>query len=128
MLLLDTCTILWLAADQSKLPASALRSLVGHRDALYFSAISAWEIAWKHRRGKLSLPLDPRVWLALAVANHGLQEVTIDRNVALTAALLPEHHKDPCDRFLIATAQVGGFALLTPDPEIHKYTEANAVW
>jgi PIN domain nuclease of toxin-antitoxin system len=101
VLLLDTCTILWLADDQSRLSPAATRLLAVHRDALFFSSMSAWEIAWKHGRGKLSLPLQPREWLRVAVVTHGLQEVPVDLDVALCSALLPEHHKDPCDRILV---------------------------
>jgi PIN domain nuclease of toxin-antitoxin system len=128
MLLLGTCTLLWLASDQSKLSTTADRLLADHKDALHISAISAWEIAWKQRKGKLWLPLEPGEWIDLAVSNHGLKELLVSRSVAVASALLPEHHKDPCDRILIATAQEYGLTLITPDPRIRQYTEVSVIW
>ncbi len=58
-LLLDTCTFLWLAADHSKLPASVRASCRDPQNDVFLSALSTWEIAIKHRLGKLSLPEPP---------------------------------------------------------------------
>lgn len=115
-LLLDTCTLLWLAGDQSKLSTKAVQLIAGQPQALYFSALSAWEIAWKHQKGKLTLPLPANEWLNLAIDTHGLREIPVSRQVAITAALLPEHHRDPCDRIIVATGQVHRLTVLTPDP------------
>ncbi|MFN3648172.1 MAG: type II toxin-antitoxin system VapC family toxin [Armatimonadota bacterium] len=128
MLLLDTCTMLWLADDQSRLSTAAREWLARQKDALYFSPISAWEITWKHRSGKLSLPIAPAEWLTRAIQIHGLIEAPITREIVVASALLPDHHRDPCDRILVATAQERRFRLLTPDERIHQYPEANACW
>lgn len=114
--------------DQSKLSATAKQLLAIQPGALHFSAISAWEIAWKQQKGKLLLPLPADEWLSLAVTTHGLREISLDRRVAIAAALLPEHHRDPCDRIIIATGQIHFLTLLTPDPEIHKYPQVPVIW
>ncbi len=58
-LLLDTCTFLWLAADHSKLPPSVRASCRDPQNDVFLSALSTWEIAIKHRLGKLPLPEPP---------------------------------------------------------------------
>ncbi len=55
MILLDTCTLLWLAIDQDQLSSAAKAGLAGAGEFAYASAISAWEVAWKHRCRKLKL-------------------------------------------------------------------------
>jgi len=48
MILLDTCAFLWLASDKSKLSTAAVDSIRASGEFVDVSAITAWEIAWKH--------------------------------------------------------------------------------
>ena len=63
-LLLDTCTFLWLATDDSKLSSAARENCVDPANVVHFSALSALEITIKHRLGRLRLPVPPHVYLA----------------------------------------------------------------
>ena len=58
MVLLDTCTLLWLVAAPERLSGIAKGLIEGATEA-FVSAISAFEIGIKHSRGALDLPLDP---------------------------------------------------------------------
>jgi PIN domain nuclease of toxin-antitoxin system len=58
MMLLDTCALLWLAHDQSKISGETLAKIESAA-AVYISAISGFEIGLKHRSGKLTLPMQP---------------------------------------------------------------------
>jgi PIN domain nuclease of toxin-antitoxin system len=95
MVLLDTCVLLWLASDQRQLSEGARELLRRHRTELFLSAVSPWEIAWKHRMGKLTVPVQPTEWIELALETHGVICVTLDLETALAAAALPPHHRDP---------------------------------
>lgn len=128
MILLDTCTLLWLVSGGDRLSASARERLRENAGQLFVSAISAFEVGVKHRKGKLTLPMDAERWFAAAVEFHGLSEVAIDSRIAVRSTQLPPLHADPCDRILVATAQVVGLTVLTPDPLIAAYSEAEAVW
>jgi PIN domain nuclease of toxin-antitoxin system len=128
MLLLDTCTLLWLAADQSKLSRTAKDLIREQADSLFLSAISAFEIAVKNRRGALRLPKDSETWIALAMQHHGISEVPLTCRICTLAAELPPLHNDPCDRFIVATAKVEGLSIVTPDPLIHAYPEIDVRW
>jgi PIN domain nuclease of toxin-antitoxin system len=58
-LLPDTCTFLWLAADDPQLSPAARQACRDPANEVYLSALPAWEIAFKHRLGRLPLP-EPR--------------------------------------------------------------------
>ncbi len=62
-LLVDTCTFLWLAADDPNLSTAARAACREPANEVYLSALSAWEIAMKHRLGRLPLPEPPERWI-----------------------------------------------------------------
>ena len=128
MILLDACTLLWLAVASDRLSPAARKGIAAAGEFVYVSAISAWEIAWKHRCRKLKLKLAPETWWPLALQQHALQELPISAAIALRSAALPSLHRDPADRFLIATAQEHNLTLLTPDPAIQQYSRLKALW
>src|SRR4051794_24281286 len=98
MLLLDTCTLLWLVGDQARLSAVAREMFRAHTGSAFVSAISAFEIGVKHRRGKLILPKDPGQWVDDACRLHSLLEVPVSIQIAMRSTQLPLLHADPCDR------------------------------
>ncbi len=128
MILLDTCALLWLAADQDKLSTSAKKAIRDHAGRLFVSSISAFEIAVKARRGKLELPMEAGAWFERALKHHGLTEVAIDGGIAARSVGLPPLHNDPCDRFIIATALHHDMAILTCDNLISQYEEIRVIW
>lgn len=128
MILLDTCTLLWLALEPARLSPVARGAIAGAAEDCFVSAFSAWEIAWKQRNGGLRLELDPSRWFPLALENHALRELPLTAAIALRMAALPQIHRDPADRFLIATAQEHRLRLLTPDPMIRQYPDLVTLW
>lgn len=127
-MLLDTCTFLWLVADQSKLSDSAKTLIAENSKSLFISSISAFEIAVKQRKGTLQLPLPPSEWVPLAMRHHGVSEIPVDTSIATRACALPLLHNDPCDRMIVATAQLLGSPVLTPDHLIRQYPEVLVRW
>lgn len=127
MILLDTCTLLWLARGEG-LPAAVVDIVADERNALFVSTISAWEIGVKSRKGRLRLPMPLRSWWRTVVDHHGLGEVPIEPDLAIRATELPPLHADPADRLLIATARHLRATLLTPDPLIRAYPEVDVAW
>ena len=117
-LLVDTCTFLWLAADDSNLSKVARASCRDPENGVYFSALSAWEIAIKYRLGRLRLPLPPHLYVASRRAWLGLVPLAFDEACAAHEARLPMHHKDPFDRGLVSQAILHGMTIVTPDPAI----------
>ena len=119
-LLLDTCAILWLASDQNRF-SPAVRAAIADAPLVHYSPISAWEIALKTALGHLSLPLPPREWFSRAVLHHGLEPEPLREEILFRSTELPWHHKDPADRFIIATALVDGHPVVTADPRFAEY-------
>jgi PIN domain nuclease of toxin-antitoxin system len=120
MMLLDTCALLWLAHDQSKISPDTL-SKIEAAPVVYISAISGFEIGLKCRAGKLTLPMSPADWIKGVVEHHKLSMLDLDLETCVKAAELPPIHRDPCDRFIIATALAQGMPVVTGDKRFAEY-------
>lgn len=123
MILLDTCALLWLVDNQTALSAQAKKAIEKSAGNIYISAISAFEISIKYNKGLLSLPLNPMEWFQKALNWHGITELSINSDIAIQSASLPEIHNDPADRMIIATAIKNHLSVITPDLHIAHYLE-----
>ena len=128
MMLLDTCVLLWLAADTSAISTRATELIRNTPEGMFVSAISAYEVGQKAAAGKLSLPRPVDAWFAAMLQWHGLLEIPITGAIAARATLLPAIHHDPFDRLLISTAQDRRLKLVTPDLTIAKYPNVETIW
>ncbi len=120
-LLLDTCTFLWIVGGAKELSSRAREAFADPANEVFLSAASAWEIAVKHRLGKLPLPAALDEFVPAQRAAHGIEPLTVEEESALHVAKLPDLHRDPFDRMLVAQALVGGLVLVTPDDTIRRY-------
>jgi PIN domain nuclease of toxin-antitoxin system len=127
-LLLDTCAILCLAADQARLSTTVRQAIATNPSSLFVSAISAFEIALKHRKGRLDLGMEPEAWWARAVAHHGLIVLPVTDEIAMASTALPPLHADPCDRIIIATGDRHALSIVTSDALISQYPSATILW
>lgn len=125
-MLLDTHALLWWLAGDARLSRRA-RAAIGKQDnTVLVSAASAWEIATKHRLGKLdATALVGRMGSVLASQQFGTLDVTVDH--AERAGALPGGHKDPFDRLLIAQAQAENLAVVSNESVFDAYGVA-VVW
>lgn len=119
-ILLDTCALIWLAAGASDLSKEALRR-IDNAFVVYVSPISLWEIARKVVKGTLKLPLDPQIWFDRARVRHNLTILPLSETIMFRAATLPEIHRDPADRFIVASAMLNSLAIATADRIIPEY-------
>jgi len=119
-MILDTCALLWLAQGSGKLSKAAARR-IDAAPVVYVSAISGFEIGIKCRHGKLELPATPSDWFEAVMRHHGLSVFPLDLSVCIRATELPDIHRDPCDRLIIATAQIRSLPVVTTDPVFHEY-------
>lgn len=123
MIVMDTHIWLWWINQDSERLNSERRYLLCSEDVIGVSAISCFEVAWlqQHERIALSCPL--REWFALALGGSGVDLLPISPEVAAQAVELPEHHRDPQDRMIIATALVRGAKLMSADSKFRLYDE-----
>ncbi len=120
-LLADTCTFLWLATNHPRLSPAALAACRDPGNLVFLSALSALEIAIKHRRGRLPLPESPGRYVVSRREWLDIRPLPFDENAATHEALLPPHHRDPFDRGLISQAILGGMTIVTPDESFSRY-------
>jgi PIN domain nuclease of toxin-antitoxin system len=120
VMLLDTCALLWLVGDEHQLSKVARRR-IGESPVVYISAITGFEISMKHRSGKLVLPVPPVDWLKSVLRHHNIEVIPLCIDICIQAVNLPPIHKDPCDRFIIATAKLNDLVVVTADEQFARY-------
>ena len=120
-LLLDTHVWLWMLTDPGRLSEQAREELANLDNTLFLSAASGWEIAIKHRLGKLDLPEPPREFVPSRLRRSGVLPLAIEVDHALRVSELPEHHRDPFDRLLVVQAQALSLRLVTSDRQLDAY-------
>lgn len=126
-ILLDTHALLWWLSEDSKLTTAAYNSIADSEGTVFISAASAWEIATKNRLGRLP-EADALVQnVSWYIADQGFIELPITVLDAEQAGRLPEHHRDPFDRILIAQALNRGLALLSNERQFDEYG-INRIW
>jgi PIN domain nuclease of toxin-antitoxin system len=121
-LLVDTQCFLWSFLDPSRLSDRAAEILTAGQDDLFFSAASSWEVAIKAGIGKLRLPEPPEQYVPPRICRAGMTPLDVTHAHALRVHSLPDIHKDPFDRILVAQAEAEGLIVLTPDPQIGRYS------
>lgn len=119
--LLDTHTLIWALSAPERLPGAVRHLIEDPNNAIFVSAASAWEIAIKTALGKLDFPL---ATLPKALNDCDFAELPISVAHTLQLSALPQHHRDPFDRLLIAQAIAEGMTLVSRDPLLRLYQVA----
>jgi PIN domain nuclease of toxin-antitoxin system len=128
MILLDTYTLIGVVSEPTRLSSVAKALVEDAANKLFVSAISALEIGIAVQKNRLALNADSRTWFELALDRQSIEPIDVTWQIAAASFALPKHHADPSDRLIIATALLRGLILLTPDKDIHRYTEVRVVW
>ena len=125
--LLDTHTFLWWITDDSRLSKKAREIINDGHNELYLSAASGWELAIKARLGRLRLPDDLERFVLEQLTLNGIESLPVQMGHTLHVRVLPDHHRDPFDRLLVAQAHLESLPILTRDPYIARY-QVKTVW
>ena len=119
--ILDTHLLLWSAQGSNDAISTAAAALIDDTaNQLVFSAASIWEVAIKQGRGVADFTVQAPLLRRLLLDN-GYLELPISSDHAAAVATLPNLHKDPFDRLLVAQATFEGITLLTSDRQLAKY-------
>ena len=118
--LLDTQILLWAAGQPERLSTAARRQLSDPKNELLFSAASLWEITIKKSLGRDDFRVEPRL-LRRGLLDNGFIELPVTSEHAVSIDALPDLHKDPFDRILLAQALSEGITLLTADAQLARY-------
>jgi PIN domain nuclease of toxin-antitoxin system len=119
-LLLDTHLLLRAAGSNGGVSAKAAALIDDPANSLIFSAASIWEVAIKNGLGRADFRADARL-LRRGLLDNGYVELPITSEHAVAASALPNRHKDPFDRMLIAQATCEGITLATSDRIVAAY-------
>lgn len=128
MILLDTCALIWLNDDRTNFSRHTMEILERNADALAVSPITFMEIGIKARRKGFHLPCTLEAWSDNICELYSLTVIPISKKITVEAVLLPEIHKDPFDRIIIATAIINKMDIVTADKVFHKYKNINVIW
>ena len=122
-LILDTHAALWWLSGDSRIGTAAEAEITDTTNQVLLSAVVVWEVAIKRSLGKLRAPGD----LAATLIAGGAQPLPIGLEHAALVEALPEHHRDPFDRLLIAQAIVERAVLVSADEAMRAY-EVRVLW
>ena len=125
--LLDTHTFLWWIANDPQLSQRARQVVEDGATELFLSVASGWEMAITSRLGKLKVPDDLYSFVAEQVRINAIEVLPIEMIHALHVHALPDHHRDPFDRMLVAQSQIEKMPILTSDPQIARYA-VTVIW
>jgi len=116
-LLLDTHVLIWALENNLTLSEPARNAIIDGNNMVFVSAASVWEMSIKKAMGKLNVPdnLDEEIKL------HRFTPLDINAEHAELAGQLPDIHKDPFDRMLIAQSIIEKLTLVSRDKLIANY-------
>jgi PIN domain nuclease of toxin-antitoxin system len=120
-LLLDTHVLIWLSLTPERLSERVTDLLMDETNLWFLSLASVWEMQIKRQLGKLSLNLPLPELIASQQQTNGLQLLPIELNHIFTLENLPQFHRDPFDRLLIAQAITEQIPLLSIDTVFDHY-------
>jgi PIN domain nuclease of toxin-antitoxin system len=118
-LLLDTHVYIWAVMDSRKLTQAA-RKLIVDADEVFVSSASIWEASIKVGLGKLDVDVNR---LVSEIEGSGFVELPVRAVHAALVRDLPEIHRDPFDRILVAQAMSEPLRLITADVHLAAYSE-----
>ncbi|NJC23492.1 PIN domain nuclease of toxin-antitoxin system [Arthrobacter pigmenti] len=126
--LIDSQALLLAMTSPRSLSSKARKIISSMDETLLASAATAYELAYKYRKGKL--PGLDRVFIGYEhhVRRVAPLTVPITTEHALTAASLVWNHADPFDRLIAAQAMVEGATIITSDNAMHEFEALSTVW
>jgi PIN domain nuclease of toxin-antitoxin system len=120
-LLLDTHTLLWFYLDDPQLSTAARTLIEDPANTNLVSPASSWELAIKIALGKYILTESYDDFTQHAIFDNGFVILPIEPRHTSVLVSLPQHHKDPFDRLLVAQAMVEAIPLVSIDSAFDAY-------
>ena len=127
-LLLDTHVFLWSISEPKRLSGKARSAITKLENQVYVSPVTAYELSYKHRQGKLPSGTAIVTSFARQVAHLYASELPLSAPHTLAAGQLDWEHKDPFDRILAAQAMVEGLTLVTADENLQAFEPVTTLW
>jgi PIN domain nuclease of toxin-antitoxin system len=116
-LLVDTNALLWWRDDSPRLPTRVSDQIRNPNNDIFISIISLWEIVIKKALGKLRFLED----FEEVMADEQFELLSVTYAHLRLLGDLPQHHRDPFDRLLIAQALAERIPIVTADRAFAAY-------
>jgi PIN domain nuclease of toxin-antitoxin system len=131
VILLDTHALIWFLTSPEKLSVVANRAIEKDYGStpILISSISIWETCYLVQKGTIKFTVPIGDWVTQLSQKSSFQFVPIDNTISYQSTSLPGvFHKDPADRFIVATARHLGATLITKDVKIRRYKHVKTLW
>lgn len=125
--LLDTHTFLWFVLNSNQLSEYARQVLEDSSTDVFISPASYWEMAIKVKQGKLELLCSYDEFMKKGIVGNDFEILPVSVSHTSQLTTLPEHHRDPFDRLIIAQAIVENFPIVGNDSAFDDYG-VNRLW
>ncbi|MGI4791017.1 MAG: type II toxin-antitoxin system VapC family toxin [Janthinobacterium lividum] len=120
-LLLDTHIFIWFVLSPSQLSVTALAAIQSGENQIFLSLASAWEMSIKSGLGKLNLTQPIEKFVEDQARRNRFEILPITLSHIAAVERLPQHHRDPFDRLLIAQSIIEGVPLISADHAFDAY-------
>jgi PIN domain nuclease of toxin-antitoxin system len=128
VILLDTHTWLWWVQGASAPLPPTTAERIRTADLVAVASVSCLEVAWLAKKGRIVLPGTVESFFDEALGKAGLNLLPLTPSIAAKSAALPDIHRDPIDRVIVATALEHGADLLSKDELVAKYPGVRVHW
>ncbi len=119
--LLDTHAFIWWDSSSNRLSRRVFDIIIEPANDILISLVSVWEMQIKQQVGKLILARPLAKILESQQQQNDIRLLPIELSHLLALSDLPDHHRDPFDRLLVAQARIENLTLLSADPHIARY-------
>src|SRR4051812_12033079 len=116
-LLLDTHVLVWAPTGDPRLSDRARKAIADPKEDLFVSAVTAFELTSLQQRKRIAM----EEGFGAVAEVLGLTLLDFPAEAWRVAERLPDLHRDPVDRMMIAHAVLSGLTLVTPDKTIRSY-------
>jgi PIN domain nuclease of toxin-antitoxin system len=125
--LIDTHVFIWWTSDAQKLSFPVLNLIGDPNTEVILSIVSIWEMQIKLSLGKLQLKTALPELVEDELKRNRIHLLSIDLSHIYALSNLPNHHRDPFDRLLIAQAQSEALIIISIDEKFDSY-EVERFW
>ena len=120
-LLLDTHAFLWWTTEDPRVTPVFAEAVADPSNEVFVSAVTVWELTIKWQLGRLQLTEPPEASIPKGIAASLFVPLPVTHRHALRLGALPDIHRDPFDRMLIAQAMAEACVLVTADETLASY-------